>query len=529
MSTTQLFTEQSIVFNDQIVDNELVPIPITDAKFGILNLTAISAPICQEVHEFIFMVDCSGSMSDECSDGRDKMQHIIHTLKNMILYFKENPDIKVHITINTFDDKIYNVLDRSSVTEDNYNEIISRVNAISPRGSTNIGLALKRVSTLATQIKTDFPTHNICNIFMTDGDATVGETNHNKLSELTDKTINNYFIGFGIDHDTTLLNSISNNVNSGYYFIDKLENAGLVYGEILHGIVYKYLKNVNITIQNGLLYDFKNNTWTHDLHIGEIVGEANKIYQIVSNNHTECSLNLTGISISDNLDIQITIKCQEEFQDLTKYIYRQRTLQLLYNVNDFLKRKHENNRSNSISIFTNNNANNESRLLLKEEETAIKNKLRLFIDEMKKYMVNNNLDDDKILKSLCDDIYVCYRTFDTRYGAMYVTSRQTSQGSQRCYTVSHTSCTETLSRNNVRTLRPPSLTRQVNKTYTRSSNSLPDLDDLFISDSDNELNHEVSGFEDSPYSTRGATQTMRDISAGGSDFKFNLSDSEEDK
>jgi hypothetical protein len=148
---------------------------------------------------------------------------------------------------------------------------------------------------------------------------------------------------------------------------------------------------------------------------------------------------------------------------------------------------------------------------------------------MKKYMVNNNLDDDKILKSLCDDIYVCYRTFDTRYGAMYVTSRQTSQGSQRCYTVSHTSCTETLSRNNVRTLRPPSLTRQVNKTYTRSSNSLPDLDDLFISDSDNELNHEVSGFEDSPYSTRGATQTMRDISAGGSDFKFNLSDSEEDK
>jgi hypothetical protein len=533
MSTTQLFTEQNIIFNDKIVDNSIVPILIIDAKSGILNLTGISAPICQEEHEFIFMVDCSGSMSDECSDGRDKMQHIIHTLKNMILYFKENPDIKVHITINSFDDKIYNVLERSSITEDNYNEIISKVNTISPKGSTNIQLALKRIADLATQIKTDFPTHNISNIFMTDGDATAGETNHTKLAQLIDKTIHNYFIGFGIDHDTTLLNSISNNVNSGYYFIDKLENAGLVYGEILHGIIYKYLKNVNITIENGFLYDFKNNVWTDNLHIGEIVSEANKIYHIVSNNHIECRVNLTGVNISDNSNIQITIKCQEEYQDLTKYIYRQRTLQLLYNVNDFLKRKNDN--SYSVSIFKYDN-NNDSRLLLKEEQVDIKNKLKLFIDEMQKFMVNNKLDDDKFMKSLCDDIYVCYRTFDTKYGAMYTTSRQTSQGSQRCYTVSHTSCTETPSRNNVRSLRPPTLTRQVNRTYnnTRSTNSVPDLDDLFISDSDNDVNYEISGFEDSPYSTRSATQTMRDISGGGgaiggSDCNFNLSDSEEDK
>jgi hypothetical protein len=63
---------------------------------------------------------------------------------------------------------------------------------------------------------------------------------------------------------------------------------------------------------------------------------------------------------------------------------------------------------------------------------------------------------------------------------------------------------------------------------------VPDLDDLFISDSDNDVNYEISGFEDSPYSTRSATQTMRDISGGGgaiggSDCNFNLSDSEEDK
>jgi uncharacterized protein YegL len=512
MSSIQLFTEQTILFNDQIVDKELVPSPIIDAKFGILNLTAISAPLCQEDYEFIFMVDCSGSMSDECSDGRAKIQHIVHTLKNMILYFKENPNIKVHITINSFDDKINNVFKRTNVTEENYSEIISKVNAISPRGSTNIELALKQVSALATQIKTDFPTHTICNVFMTDGEVTDGEVNHNNLSQLVDKTIRNYFIGFGIEHDAMLLNSISNNVNSAYYFIDKLENAGLVYGEILHGIVYKYITNGNISVENGLIYDYKNNIWVANLCIGDIVSESIKIYHIVSNNHTECIANLTGVLIADKSNIQIIIHGQPEFQDLTKYIYRQRTLQLLYKVNDFLKRKNEPPAiditiDNSNSIFNwggRRNLYNDHRVELKEEEATIKTTLRTFIEEMKKYMVQNNMDDDKIMKSLCDDIYISYKTFNTKYGTMYVASRQTSNGNQRCYNVSHTPENDNNSpsnKMNSKLLRMPVLSRDTNNAF-----GFNQYDDLLL--------HEVSCFEDSPYLTRGASETMRDISIG---------------
>jgi hypothetical protein len=502
----QLFTEQTILFNDQIVDKDLVPSPVIDAKFGILNLTAITAPLCQEEYEFIFMVDCSGSMSDECSDGRAKIQHILHTLKNMILYFKENPNINVHITINSFDEKIYNVFERTTVTEDNYCEIVKKVNSISPRGSTNIELALKRVSTLATKIKTDFPDHTICNIFMTDGEVTDGEVDHNILAQLVDKTIHNYFIGFGIEHDSMLLNSISNNLNSAYHFIDKLENAGLVYGEILHGIVYKYITNVNISLENGLIYDYKNNTWVSDLYIGDIVSEFKKIYHIVSNNQTECRAILNGIYIIDKSNVQITVDCQEEFHDLTKYIYRQITLQHLYNVNDFLKRKKiQDSRSNSIFGFR--NLRDEPKLELKEEESTIKTTLRLFIDEMKKYMVENNMDDDKIMKSLCDDIYISYKTFDTRFGSMYITSRQTSQGTQRCYTVSTPEKNNSPSNKNnfnSKLLRMPVLSRDTNSAFECK------FDDLVFP----ELEHEISCFEDSPYLTRGATVTMRDISIG---------------
>jgi hypothetical protein len=86
-----LFTSQTLQFESKPVDPVLVPISnITDAKFGILNLTAVSTPLSDRTQEFVFMVDCSGSMSDGCADGRTKMQHIVHTIKNMLLYFKEN-------------------------------------------------------------------------------------------------------------------------------------------------------------------------------------------------------------------------------------------------------------------------------------------------------------------------------------------------------------------------------------------------------------------------------------------------------
>ena len=109
---TELFTEKSIIFEDRLLDIEKVQIPdsISSPKFGILKLNAITAPLSRENIEIIFMVDRSGSMSDLCSDGRSKMQHICHTLNNMILYFKENSEIKAHITIHAFDNTIYNIV-----------------------------------------------------------------------------------------------------------------------------------------------------------------------------------------------------------------------------------------------------------------------------------------------------------------------------------------------------------------------------------------------------------------------------------
>ena len=81
---------------------------------------------------------------------------------------------------------------------------------------------------------------------MTDGDVTVGNRDANTLATLVDPTITNAFIGFGMHHDAVLLNTISSGDNSAYYFIDKLENSGYVYGEILHDIVWAHQPNANV-------------------------------------------------------------------------------------------------------------------------------------------------------------------------------------------------------------------------------------------------------------------------------------------
>jgi hypothetical protein len=347
---------------------------------------------------------------------------------------------------------------------------------------------------------------------MTDGEATAGNTNHEYLSEIVDRNVKNVFIGFGVDHDATLLNAVSNGVNSSYYFIDKLENSGLVYGEILYGVVYKLLTNVEITIQNGLIYDFKNNTWVQTLRVGEIISEADKIYNVASSTPEICSATLSAKKTIDLSDIQIAISKQEADEDLTKYIYRQRTLQHLYIVGDFLKRK-KLAEGSSFELFRTQLYLNPIPDDLKEEEKTIRENLYKFIEEMKSYMKDNGLDDDKFLKNLCDDIYISYRTFGTRFAAMYNNARQTSQGAQRCYTVSHTPEENTQNLYNInnnlirncRTLPIPRLQRHVARNIDENDLTC-DLNNL------PELEHVVSDFGDTPYLTPGSTQLMREIS-----------------
>lgn len=504
--TQNILSQNIICFDTKTINKEQIDIPLDDARFGILDIKANTTDETNEVLEFIFIIDCSASMSDYCSDGRTKMHHIIHTLKNMIWFLNDHPNIKHYITVNAFNLVIYKIIERTTITPENLPNLLLKIDNIKPFDCTNIEYALINSVKNINEIKTLYPTHKINHIFMTDGEATTGSNNIDELKTHIIPDVSNIFIGFGIDHDSTLLNGISYVGDSSYYFIDKLESSGLVYGEILHSIIYKLLTNVEITIQNGVIYDYKTNSWVNNLKISNIISEANKIFNIASDNPEECKVEIQGTYESDVIIIFPSINTENtESINISKHLYRQRTLQLLYEVNEFLKKNRNPNITDLFSIISQENTE------VNEEKTHIKTKLLSFITEMKEYMVENQLENDKILKNLCDDIYVCYRTFGTRYGNMFCSARQTSQGTQRIYAASNMDDIEESNQPNFIGLR-----RQHNIAFNYfNNNNDNDNDDGYPGPPGrpSPLLHQLSSFTDAPYLTPLSTQVIRSISS----------------
>jgi uncharacterized protein YegL len=497
---TTYFSKAFTTFNEELS----LPtncLPFTDAKFGLLNLQALECGPAIIEHELVLVVDNSGSMGDNCPGDNDKtqMDQAIHTLKNIVGFLEEHPNIKAYVTIFKFDNSFNKVIERTNVTEDNYNSIEKSISKIRPNGGTDIGLALKETSKYISELKKLYPTHQISHIFMTDGAVTTGETKPNILKQYVVKDIYNYFIGYGSKHDAKLLGVLSDFEKSSYHYIDALEKTGFVFGEILHNITHKILYDCEIVVENGVIYNYNTNLYTNKLYIGDIVGESNKVYHLFTDHTSSCYVHLK-IPLK-SLEIHIF---QETNHDLNfvNYAFRHRTLTLLGEVKQ-CQDKYDNS---SQHIYDVNYLN-------PEIIRMYKSKMQELFDEMRKYMAGVDDNKDKIfIKMLCDDIHISQKTFGTKYGNMCIGSRQTSQGTQRIYTVNTT---------------PLDRAKVTTRSYAYDSDDdIPQRGSAFCfnNDSDEEDapsnltivpdEYEVSNdcMQDSPYLTQTAKTLMHTIS-----------------
>jgi hypothetical protein len=121
------------------------------------------------------------------------MHHIIHTLKNMIWFLNDHPNIKHYITVNAFNLVIYKIIERTTITPENLPNLLLKIDNIKPFDCTNIEYALINSVKNINEIKTLYPTHKINHIFMTDGEATTGS--------------NNIFIGPGVTNGGTAVDN----------------------------------------------------------------------------------------------------------------------------------------------------------------------------------------------------------------------------------------------------------------------------------------------------------------------------------
>jgi hypothetical protein len=440
MSSISLFDELCYHFQDTVMDANIIPLPNTSTDqasyFGIVKIGVKSCEICTLEQDFLFVIDCSGSMSDICSDGKTKMQHISYTLKNMFKYFCDKKYI--HVTVSVFDNIFETIVARTRITNNNIDKLYELIdNSMQPRSTTNIENALIASNTIIKLLQ-DQGITSINMIFMTDGEITEGSNDFNVLENLVQtNNVKKVFIGFGTDHDDSLLQHLSKNINSSYYFIDILERAGLVYGEIINDIMFRLFSNPQITISNGFIYDYKSNEWKNTININDIVGDSNKTYHIASTVPDLCEIILTCKNIEDNANVEtfcigrLFPLCQSSY---IMYIYRQRVLQLLYEVNEF-----NSNNKNLIRIPHFNHIPHIPHYPAKKQPNKIsindlKLKMNYLITEIKQ-VLNPDLKIIEYYNNLCKDLEISLKMIGTKYANMYSSARQVSQGNQRYYTV----------------------------------------------------------------------------------------------
>jgi len=393
--------------------------------FGKLDIQVEDCDIPEHTWDIKFSIDRSGSMSETCNDGNTKMQHIQHTMINMLRLFIEYETAKFNISIDIFDDKYELLLDFTHITNENLNELINKINNIYPRNTTNLILPLEKTKTELKTRKTTYPTHKQLHILLTDGCDTCNDSVYTQLKPLC-LEIDYEFIafGFGVNHDAKAMTIMTNNNNSEYAFIDELEKAGLVYGEYLHTVLYKVLRDITITIENGEIYNWKNNTWSSTLHINRLDSGVSKTYYVRTNDILGCIYgDITGFEDTANSDILSEFK--DTFTpvpdlidmendtiipvDLTHHVYRYRTLKLMAEV----KESYENDDFDNVNMKIN---------------------IKEFYEEIKKYMDTNNLTNDVFMKKIKDDVYILYKTIGTGYFELYSGARQRSQGNQNVCT-----------------------------------------------------------------------------------------------
>ena len=396
-------------------------------KFGIISLQLEKTEIIKNPIFILFSIDNTASMSETCKRGFSKLHYLKQTFKNMIEFLATIENAEIYIKVHSFNRVVNVVVDNVRIMRENINDIISKIIDLKTDSVTAIDNAFNEArETMKTYIS-EYPLHYVTHIFMTDGEPTSGIKNHNLLIDLIDESYSNVFIGFGKDHNIDLLRKCGNLKSAYYDFVDNIEYSGIVYGEIIHNILYPILKNVTIEIENGLLYDWKTNLWVTFIYEEKLIGESNKIYHIKSTNCEKVIVKIFGIPFYEIGEPKLLEYFyilndyhrvdEKEKNDLSKYIFRQAVQEILYktnNINDFIE---------NININDNNNIN------------ELKNEIKNIFSKIHKYMRENNLLQDDMMKQLCNDLSICYNTLGTYYGKMYSLGRQTSQGRQQTHNI----------------------------------------------------------------------------------------------
>ena len=438
-----LFQSSTICFVEKTYPNIDI-IPKKDNEiYGSCVIHANTKELSTQPIIFHFMVDVSGSMSDRTESGRSKMQLLIHTLTNMVHYFASHTK-NVSIQVKGFDDTIHSYIDLEEVTTENVDELAAKLLKMRPMHLTNIELALETMKNDTETIAArEDANYKQVGIFLTDGDATTGETCNKKLGEIIPESIPFHFIALGKQHNPYLMHHLGHRTQyTNNWFINELEQTGNVYGEILYNELHRIAENVTLEVRGGRIYEYYTNQFVTQLSLGSIYADTEKHYHILAESD-KCSVLLRGSYCGKTTETTFEV----EVSDVPSlYTHKQHDdgfvfnhYQPFFNVIQYYRLGAQMHMAKARIAFLSGLPEN-YQYGIDEKMRRFHNANNRYLDassmndflaSMHEFMNVSKLTDNEYMKNLCDDIQVLIHTLGDTSQIKYAALREDIQGQER--------------------------------------------------------------------------------------------------
>lgn len=427
--------------------------------FGMLKIKAATlTKVLTKMLRIVMLIDLSGSMDEKCKDRRTQIHHMRTVTKNLIreLHKFKDSETRIQFIVKGFESDIHHILDIPNLLdlseEKITSEIIPEIDKLRSLGWTNLEAALKEGRHCVHKEGEEKEKEEIKNmiVVITDGDANQGETRPAKLRKLLPSNSANFILGLGVGYDAKILQEISDGENK---HINDPESAGNCVGEIIHKFLYEALTNVEVIVQNGLIYNYKNNTWSTYLAIPSIASEETRNFSIMSSTPDTVIIKIRCLINGSPFEHIIS---ENEKTDLTMFQFRQAVQESLYKVKELEQLRREMRKStytgnldyiifglkDEDDLYSSNEEIKERKAQeaknrqeqFDKVQTEFKEEMKQLLIKMLRYMNDNDLNNDAFYKTLCMDLKVTMDNVGKQNAEMYINSRITSQGRQETYT-----------------------------------------------------------------------------------------------
>lgn len=195
--------------------------------------------------DFVVVLDRSGSMSE-----KNKMDYAHKAIASLI----QQMNASDRFAMVTFDSRVETPIALQFTKSENKNELIAKVNQVTPRGGTDLASGLVEGVAFLKGANSDKKRAKRL-ILISDGHANVGETNPHVIGQMIKKESSGEFaistLGVGLDYNERLLANVADHGMGNYHYLSQLSAMDKILEDEFYSASRIVVQNLMIRFKAG--------------------------------------------------------------------------------------------------------------------------------------------------------------------------------------------------------------------------------------------------------------------------------------